>query len=581
REFQRITRHGNSPKNYWWEIQYPDGLVEYYGGTPEGLVMTALLTDDAGNISSWALVRSTDIHTNRIDYSYTQQQDNGRSSSIEVGINRYPNRITYNGFGDTTGPYSIDFLRDRELGENRRPDVRIDFSYGYKMVTADLLRRIEIRYRGELIRHYELAYQTGAFRQTLLSEVAEFGSDGSRLAGHEFAYFDDTEGDFSAFGGSETWAAGSDDVKAPILNPIPGFTGDISALGGSASTSCQIGSAVTVGPIGSPGTKDFTVGGTFGSGSSEANGLLTFVDIDGDLLPDKVFRRGNDLVWRKNLFGEGSASFGPVRPVNGIRDFSIVSTSETNFGFEANITPFFAGYENTTARTTTSTYFSDFNGDDLVDIVHRGKVYFNHLDAAGNPTFTLNSGDTPSPIVDGAAPDGDLVTVDPEEQQELIDMTPKHDVIRSWEAPYSGTVAITGDIALVAQPGIDDYNREDGVSVKIELGTGGFTPNLILYQTDIGANDYAARTPTGVNNIPVNAGQRIYFRVQSIFDGAYDRVQWDPIITYVGEDATATDVNGLPIYRFQASEDFLLASCQTVAMPLDGRVDLTGSFSKP
>jgi RHS repeat-associated protein len=579
-QFQRIIRHGDSPQNYWWEVASPDGMVEYYGGTPDGIVPSALLTDQAGNIASWAIVQSWDVHGNRIDYHYTVQADNGRPNSSEAGKNRYPNRITYNGFLTNEGPYEVRFLRDRELGEDRRRDVRTDFTSGYKMVNADLLREVEVRYRGALIRSYELTYQTGAFHQSLLSSITEFGSDGSRFAGHDFAYHELPAGDFSAFGPTETWASGNDNVAADILNPIPGFTGEISALGGSGSTSQQVGSAVTIGPIGPPASKELTVGGTFGAGSSEGKGILTFVDINGDLLPDKVFRRGNDLVWRKNLFGEGSAGFGPVRPIVGVREFSVVSTSETNIGFEANITPFFAGYENTTSRTSTTTYFTDFNGDDLVDILHQGRIYFNHLDANGNPTFTLNSGDTPSPIISGAAPDGDLVTVDPAEQQELIDRTPKHDVVRSWEAPFTGTVRISGGIRLVAQPGIDEYNREDGVRVTIETNPTFFT-NVQLYEAVIPANDYTPRMPTGVDGIPVRAGQRIYFRVQSVFDGAFDRVNWDPEITYVGEDPTETDVNGLPVYRYRASEDFLLASCQTVVMPLAGPVDLRSTFTKP
>lgn len=581
-EFQRITRHGNSPQNYWWTIAYPDGLVEHYGGTPAGPDHGSRLLDHAGNIVDWAITQSTDRHNNRIDYHYITQTDPGRTGSSETGHERYPERITYNGFGEVEGTFEVRFIRDRTLGESRRPDVRIDFSHGFKHVTADLLRRVEIRYRGEMVRHYELDYITGSFHQSLLSRIAEHGNDGSLLAAHELDYHEQEDAN-SAFGPEETWNTGTDNVEGNILNPIPGFTGDISALGGAASTSNQIGSAVTIGPIGPPASKELTVGGTVGSGRSEANGLLAFVDINGDLLPDKLFRRGNDLVWRRNRFGEGLTSFGPVRPVNGIDDFSIVSTSEFNFGFEANITPFFAGYENTTARTTTTTYFSDFNGDDLLDILHRGKVYFNHLNGDGNPTFTLNSGDTPSPIIDGAAPDGDLVEVDPAEQQELIDRTPRHDIVRSWEAPYAGTVSISGSVALVEQAGIDEYNREDGVTVSIDVNSSfgfPFTPAQRLFLETIPANDYTPR-PASVNNINVVAGQRIYFRVQSIFDGAFDRVAWDPMITYNGEDQNELDVTGRPRYRFQASEDFLLASCQTVAMPLAGRVNLTGTFTKP
>ncbi|MEL7161732.1 MAG: hypothetical protein AAFN92_13310, partial [Bacteroidota bacterium] len=492
-------------------------------------------------------------------------------------------RVIYNGFGDEEGPYEIRFVRDRQLGESRRPDVRIDLNHGYKKVTADLLRRIEISYRNDRVRHYELTYRTGEFRQSLLTSIAEFGSDGSELARHEMDYHEGPSGEFSAFGPTETWNTGNDNVRGNILNPIPGFTGEISALGGAGSTSIQGGSAITIGPIGPPGSKELTVGGTVGGGSSEAIGLLAFVDINGDLLPDKLFKREGNIVWRRNRSAQGETSFGPVRPINGLDEFSVTTTSEFNFGFEANITPFFAGYENTTARTSTTTYFNDFNGDDLLDVLHRGRVYFNHLDGAGNPSFTRNSGDTPSPIIEGANPDGDLVEVDPAEQQELIDMTPRHDVVRSWEAPCDGTVSINAPVFLTALPGVDEYTREDGVRVTIEIGSplGNLgVPATQLFTADIPANDYAVRTPD-VTGLPVSAGQRIYFRVQSVFDGAFDRVSWDPVITYDGRDPAEEDVNGRPRYRFRASEDFLLASCQTVAMPLAGTVDLLGNFTKP
>lgn len=571
-EFRRIIRHGNNPRNYWWEIQYPDGMIEYYGGLPEsGIVASALLTDPSGNISNWAMLRAVDIHGNRIDYHHQLQRDPGRTGTAS-GLQRYPDYITYTGFGETEGDFRVDFIRDRQLGEARRPDVRIDYTPGFKSVTADLLRRIEVSFGGTRVRRYELVYTTGAFRQSLLTSLAEFGSDDTEMYRHDFDYFELGE---EKYGPEQSWSVGNDNVRGDVINPIPGFTSEISALGGAKSTSTQIGSAVTVGPIGSPGTKDFTVGGTVGSGSSEANGMIAFVDINGDLLPDKVFRDGNDLRWRENLAGTGERAFGPVRPVNGIRDFSVVKTSETNFGFEANITPFFAGYENTTARTTTSTYFSDFNGDDLVDIAHRGRIYFNALDGNGNPSFTLNSGDTPSPIVAGADPDGELVAVDPLEQLELINMTPKHDVVRSWEAPFAGIVRISGTVQLLDDPGLAEYTREDGVSVTIQSGANE------LYRQRIDAGDFTPYTPTGVNNVFVFAGQKIYFRVQSIFDGAFDRVEWDPIITYVGQDVVETDANDLAAFRYRASEDFLLASCQTVAMPFNGTVDLRGTFSKP
>jgi len=85
-----------------------------------------------------------------------------------------------------------------------------------------------------------------------------------------------------------------------------------------------------------------------------------------------------------------------------------------------------------------------------------------------------------------------------------------------------------------------------------------------------------------VDAIPVTRGQRLYFRVQSIFDGAYDQVAWNPEITYTGVDTTRTDVNELPEYRYQASADFTLAgrTGATTTVPLTGALRLAGTFEK-
>jgi RHS repeat-associated protein len=82
--------------------------------------------------------------------------------------------------------------------------------------------------------------------------------------------------------------------------------------------------------------------------------------------------------------------------------------------------------------------------------------------------------------------------------------------------------------------------------------------------------------------VPVLRGQRLYFRVQSVFDGAFDQVAWDPQISYVGADLTRTDVNNLAEFRYQASGDFTLAGrgASTVTVPLTGNLHLAGRFEK-
>ncbi len=536
-----------------------------------GYVLEAVLTSPDGDVAHWAVTAEVDPFGNRVDYHYTVQSDPGKLGSTEPGTAIYPSYIAYTGHDGVEGPFRVTFLRDRELNEARRPDVEMEGLLGFKTVTADLLRRIVITYGEEPVRAYELTYETGLYRRSLLHAIAEIDADGEEFYRHTFEYHDEVTvgGELRPFGPEETWDSGDDDLTGPMINPLPGFSNEASVLGTSTSGSIQVGTAITFGPVGSPVTKDYTVGGTVGFGQNEAEGLLALVDINGDALPDKVFRRGEALYYRPNT---GESAFGAVRPIRGITSFSYTKVSELNFGAEANIAPLFAGYEYTTSTSTTSTYFADFNGDDLIDVVVRGQVYFNHLDANGDPVFTTDSNDTNSPIVAGAAPDPNLVTVDPDEQADLLARNPLHDVVRCWQAPWSGIVTINAPLHLVDT---DPYPRADGVRVSIQHG------GTVRYARDIEAGDFTTYFPDGVANISVRSGDRIYFRVQSVVDGAHDRVAWDPEIYYLGSDTSLLDPNGKAYYRFQASEDFLLASIQEVSMPERGLIDIEGTISKP
>ena len=578
-DFAQIIRHGNHPNNYWWSVTYPDGTVGYYGGSLENNapIESAVLRDDNGNIARWALTEVRDLGGNFMRYYHQVVTDNGLANSSVPGRQIYLDHISYTGFGETEGPFSIHFLRDRQLEENLRTDKSLDGRLGFKQVTADLLRRIEVRRDDEVLRTYELAYTEGVFYKTLLNSIAEYDGEGELFYSHEFSYYDEVRqsGNYQAFAGTQDWQISNDQVGVSFINPLPFFKGDASALGGSGSTSISGGSAVTVGPLGSLATKDYTVGGTFNIGKSDATGLIALVDINGDGLPDKVFRQNDQLFYRPNLGGQ--QAFGNKFPISGIKQFSISKTTFNSIGFEANVAPVFVGYENTTERTTTEVYFSDFNGDDLMDIASKGIVYFNHLDADGHPVFTTNSGDTPSPIGASAPLDNTLFEIDPAEVEMLIDQNPLHDVVRSWEAPCDGVVSISGAITLIQDesPNAVAYGRQDGVRVAIQHRA------IEYWSTTIAGDDFAPKNPTGVGNIAVQKGDRIYFRVQSVFDGAYDQVSWDPVITYSNMNVDKQDPNKKPDFRYQASEDFLLASCQTTAMPTTGAVRILGDFQKP
>lgn len=584
--FERIIRHGDQPANYWWEVTDKDGTRFFYGGEPAtGLNTTAILTSAGGAIAHWALTQVIDVNGNTVYYHYVKVSDAGNAGGA-TGQELYPDYITYTGYQETAGPYRIDFVRDRELGEPLREDVSIDCRLGFKRVQADLLRRIEVSYQNELVRAYRMEYTAGAFQKALLQSIVEENGVGTDFYQHTFDYYDDVrpDGSYQPFAASTNWSVPDDNIRGNILNPIPGMNGETSVLGGAAANNFNVGGAATIGPNDFQlFSKDKTAGGTYAYGSSSNEGIIALVDINGDGLLDKVYRRSDQLWYRSNQALPGSDNYEfstEERPIHGIQQFSTASTSSNAFGAEGNPPFAYVGFEYTNSNTTNNTYFSDFNGDGLLDIAQNGTVWFNHLDDNGDPTFSTNSGATPSPINSGADLDGSLFEIDPEELEELIDRYPLQDVVRMWEAPFTGEIQVMAPLNLEepADPMAQSYQSDDGVRVTVQL------EDLELWSATIDADDYSVITPTGLDNLNVTAGDRIYFRVQSVLDGANDQVSWSPTITYLTMPAPLTtdsrDANEQQLSRYQASEDFILSAKQEVGLPLNGEVQIEGTFNK-
>ena len=567
--FDKIVRHGDGPATYWWEVTGKTGTRMIFGGAAD-----TTLTDAHGNIASWALREVRDLNDNVVRYHYVRVQDGGVANATVPGSNLYPRRITYTGHGATEGRYSVTFVRDRERGEPRRPDVQIDARNGFKKVTADLLRRVEVKLDDQLIRAYELNYRTGAFAKTLLASVSQFGEDNHLFTTHTFDYYDDIRdqaGNYDAFDTAGGWAVADDGLDASIPD------GDASAL--SASTSTGVGGHLYVG-IGPPtqgGTsKTNTAGIKVGFNSGSSDGLLALADVNGDNLPDKVFRSGGGVFYRPNLSGPtGPARFGdtPVRLTNlpGISSEKSRSRTigiESYFGVAAQL-------DHVSTTTTSDRYFADVNADGLLDLVNNGSVLFGFLDANGNPAYTANSGDTPVPIGAGAA-SGTIVGDQTAEFERAVDASPLLDSVRRWVAPFDGTVRVDGRVRLVpdTSPERAAYPKADGVRVTIQHR------DTELWAQRIGPNDYFEFAPTGVESIPVSKGDAIYFRVQSVLDGQFDTVAWDPQISYLGV-AASTDVNGLDDHSYLASRDFTLGGRPSlVTAPLTGTLHLSGDAIK-
>ncbi|MEN3304441.1 MAG: hypothetical protein V7603_643 [Micromonosporaceae bacterium] len=571
--FTRIVRHGTGPVNYSWELVDKSGTHSFYGGTPE-----STLADNAGDVFQWALREVRDAHGNVMRYHTVEQDDVGVAGGTVPGRNLYLQKITYTGSGTggaAEGPYAVTFLRDRELGQPRRSDVAIDARGGFKRVTADLLRRIDITLDNLPIRRYDFGYVTGAFAKTLLRSVTAAGEDGQPFTSHTFDYFDDirdASGAYQAFT-PVTWSSPDDGLSNGAVDAVTGGAGQAGAI--NANTSTSVGGHLYVG-FGATPSKSNSVGVKSGFSHTEDTGLLALVDVDGDNLPDKVFTSGGGVVYRKNLSQPGGAPrfSADVRPLSGLPGILSQTSDSLTVGVEGYLGGVAAQLDHVDTFTTTSRYFADVNGDGITDLVDGASVLFGRIGPNGTPVYGV-SADTPVPIGSAPVDTTGLIRDLTADRNREIDSHPLVDSVRRWVAPFDGTVQVSGAVHLVpdTSPARAAYTRADGVRVAVQH------EDSELWSQRIGPTDYAEHAPAGVDAVPVKRGDRLYFRVQSGEDGAYDQVAWDPQIAYL-DTPDSTDANGSHPYRYSASGDFTLGGrATTVTVPSTGTLHLSGGLT--
>jgi hypothetical protein len=575
-QFQQIVRHGTTPADYTWEVVDKVGTHWLYGSVSGGPAADATLADAAGRVFLWALVEARDTHGNTMRYHYARVDDPGVDGGAEPGRNLYLQRITYTGEGGAEGPYAVTFVRDRELGQPLRVDKIIDARGGFKRVTADLLRRVDVTLNGGLIRRYQFDYTTGAFFKTLLAGINQYDADGQLFTTHRFDYFDDIrdgQGNYQAFERTD-WTSPGDGLSNGALNLTGEHAGDASAL--NANTSTGVGGHLYVG-VGATDSKTNSVGVKVGFEHSDGEGLLALVDVDGDSLPDKVVRRDDGSVWyRKNLSGPaGQPRFSDTAVQLNLPGINGETSNSLTVGIEAYPGAVAAQLDFVSSTSTTDQYFSDVNGDGISDLVNGSAVLFGRIGPGGTPVYGI-SGDTPVPVgashVDGSG----LFGTDPAELDRLDTSFPLLDTVRRWVAPYDGVVSVTGTVRLTPQTSAARAASANADGVRVTIQHEGTE----LWTDRITARDDTAHTPTGVGSVAVSRGDRLYFRVQSVSDGSLDEVAWDPTISYVGVPSTV-DVNGLDAYQYQASQDFTLGGRSTdVTVPVTGTMHLDGDLHK-
>lgn len=256
-----------------------------------------------------------------------------------------------------------------------------------------------------------------------------------------------------------------------ISGYIPSFDSSSSLLGSTKSQSMSTGFYIGIGVGKNRFTKMTTFGVQWNWANDKSIALTSLIDINGDGLDDIVSKEGDNLFYKKHILsrtynenGEPlvTHSFESKRPILGINNFyrafgrSRSSNFQITFGFKK--AGGFLGWDKSKNNSETDMFFTDGNGDGLIDIVRDGVVYFNRIDTNGNPNFIPDSKETENLVIT-AEPAGVGI---PDEYFEDELQLPKFDVVKVWEAPMDGFIKIDNNILLT------DTTKDAVVSVEMK-----------------------------------------------------------------------------------------------------------------
>ena len=173
----------NGPSHF--VVERADGRIYMYGGTADSSIdgHSGL---PVGGVRTWALNRIRDRSGNVIDYRYTEESG---STAFRIASIRY-NANPANG---------VDASHEVTFTYEDRPNQEVDsgFVAGTPVRQVVRLDRIDIRYNGEVLRSYDLAYQPALSTsgRSRLASVRECAADSSDcFAPTTFEWLDGRDG---------------------------------------------------------------------------------------------------------------------------------------------------------------------------------------------------------------------------------------------------------------------------------------------------------------------------------------------------------------------------------------------------
>ena len=432
--FDSIVRHGGGPDSYWWTVTHRNGVTDYYGkyasdaGVNNSCVLRKTVTptaNNAGPIAHWALAESVDPDGNSVRYYYDiaySRGGNGRNWGKQIYIDSISYTCLSSPARQEEGRYGVVFHRRCD----DRTDVVTSLNRGFKEVTADVLCWVDVSFMDTSIRQY--AFITENFRgseyKTRLTDIVridalyrnskrcmgdlsslsvtvpdtpsvpfyfDFGPDAPPYTVTHLDYFDSPSGD-SLFGSPVDIVFSAQQTDSAAEQTVTDSEGKSTALGATKGKSWSAGGTATVGAGPVVPITSLSAGGNFNYSRSRTDGALTLIDLDGDGLADKVFKKDGRVWYRSQVADSTDADgnyffhYGPKVPVAGMSDFLKETGSTTSWGLQASAFLAYSGSWPTT-RSTTSVYFSDVNADGLPDLVTDDGVKFNMTGRGENVSF--------------------------------------------------------------------------------------------------------------------------------------------------------------------------------------------------
>ena len=502
KEFKKIERILGSAMDYW-EVTDKYGRMQTFG-TDEGWIGPDRNYHSKTYI--WYLTKETDANGNFVSYIYDYDSDNKYT---------YLKEIFYSGNNNInpidSGPYKIIF-NTSEL----RPDRRIDARGTFISKLARRLDEVQISYNGDVFRSYTFGYEQNEFGQTVLTGFTELDGSGNEFYAYGFEYnkletFTDVDGN-SGYEGFEkdlvTWGAVSGSTF-PGLNRTTTF---------GVGASLYLGLNLELLKFSAPWDWDWktvaNIGVTGGVNFSGNIANSTLMDINGDNLPDAVWKNGGNLKAYQNTGFGFDTSSGNNISLPGLPGLLNNSFKKGyNLGVSARVGSVGGSVSWQNDWTEGLTAFKDINGDGLID----------YIKADDNKYYKNISGKFKSePYISNAVVKQESTINEQDYQRTYYIQEP----VRQWKAFTSGTIEISQSSSLVEVPSEPD--RYEGVKAVTYLNDGS---SYFIELT--GSNTSGMDTR---DSIPVLDGDEVFFHMDAGNDTRGDDIIWDINIAYTDID---------------------------------------------